>query len=185
MISKTLGIPGGRLLSAEDMLDDVKVMQAFKDEYEGSLSPLEVLRLRFQAMLADDPTLAARLDALPVGISTAKTGQPTGIFACVTYPTLERIDHEDGEPTERWTMTRPHVEWHMRTPDGNDLDRLTDIDAAVRSDPATPRQAFTDPAQLRETLRSMETVRLKAYRKERQLPLDAPRPRTVCWIEVR
>jgi hypothetical protein len=185
MISKTLGIPGGRLLSAEDMLDDVKVMQAFKDEYEGSLSPIETLRLRFQEMLADDPTLAARLDALPVGVSTAKAGQPSGVFACVAYPTVEGIDGDDAQGTERWTMSRPYVAWHMRKPNGTDLDRLSDIDAAVRSDPATPRQPFTDPAQLGSTLRSMETARLKDYRKQRQLPLDAPRPRTVCWMEVR
>ena len=185
MISKTLGIPGGRLLSAEDMLDDVKVMQAFKDEYEGSLSPLEVLRLRFQEMLADDAELASRLASLPVGISTAKTGRPTGVFACVAYPTLDRKEGDDGEPTEQWTMNRPHVEWHMRTPQGTDLQHLSDIDAAVRSDPATPRQSFTDPTQVRDTLRSMQTERLKDYRKQRQLPLDAPRPRTVCWMEVR
>lgn len=185
MISKTLGIPGGRLLTEEDMLDDVKVMQAFKEEYEGSLSALEVLRLRFQEMLADDPALAARLDALPVGITSARAGQPIGVFACVTYPTLERMDGDAGESVERWTMTRPHVEWHMRTPDGIDLEHLADMDAAVRSDPTTPRQPFTDQPALAATLRSMQTDHLRDYRKTRQLPLDAPRPQTVCWMEVR
>ena len=39
MISSTLGIPGGKLLDESDMYDDVKVFQAFKDEYNGDLAP--------------------------------------------------------------------------------------------------------------------------------------------------
>ena len=48
MISKTLGIPGGNSSSTSPTCyDDVKVFQAFKDEYEGDLAPIEELRLKW------------------------------------------------------------------------------------------------------------------------------------------
>ncbi|WP_217577084.1 hypothetical protein, partial [Streptomyces sp. GbtcB7] len=72
MISKTLGIPGGKLLDATDIFDDVKVFQAFKDEYIGDISPLEELRLKWLELAKADPELEVRTERLPDGISVAK-----------------------------------------------------------------------------------------------------------------
>ncbi len=74
----------------------------------------------------------------------------------------------------------------MRTAEGDlviDLDR---IDSAIASSPDTAHAGFgADREGTRRALRSLESDRARTYRKEVQLPLDAPGPRTICWMEVR
>jgi len=184
LISKTLGIPGGKLFSPDDVLDDVKVLQAFRDEYEGELSPEEELRLRYQAMIAADPELPARLDALPAGISSAKEGAPSGVFVCQLRPTLVRPEEgSDGPGT--WSTDPGVVDWSLRTTEGAILTDLCEIDAAASSSPETKHAGFSaDREKTRRALRALESDRTRTYRKDVQLPLDAPPPRTVCWMEV-
>jgi superfamily II DNA or RNA helicase len=183
MISKTLGIPGGKLLTAEDMHDDVKVLQAFRDEYEGELSPIERLRLHFALMLVDDPALEAVLETIPRGASVAKSGAPTGVFACRAYPT--RLgDANEGGPSP-WSLVRPRVTWVLQNAEGESIIDLMTIDQAVRSDPGTPTVAHGVRGEVRDRLRALESSGTKDYRKLVQLPLDAPQPVTLCWMEVR
>lgn len=181
-ISKTLGIPGGKLLSPKDMLDDVKVFQAFVEEYEGDLSPVEQLRLHYLSLVAEDPTLEERVSNLPNGISTARSGTPGGVFLCRIYPTLTRAETGDEED---WSLTPGRVEWSLDVDGVSSETGLLSIDAAIRSDSATTRSTFSDITALRERLRRLERDRDKRYRKDVQLPLDAPAPRTICWMEVR
>ncbi len=182
LISKTLGIPGGKLLTADDVLDDVKVMQAFREEYEGDLSPLERLRLHYQELVAADPSLPDRLDALPDGIASAKASDTGGIFACRHVPT--RVREEDGDAAT-WSLDPGQVEWVFRTHDGEDRFDIAGLHALIRSKPDTPHAGFSDRAKLRTTLRKVERDETIRYRKAVQLPLDAPAPRTICWMEVR
>ncbi|GAA1645845.1 helicase-related protein [Microbacterium flavum] len=178
LISKTLGIPGGKLLHADDMLDDVKVLQAFKDEYEGELSPLEQLRLEYQELIAADPGLADRIEALPRGIGTGKSCSEKGVFACREVPT--HVKTEDGPGY--WTLDRPQVVWVLDR-DGEQTEGVTEIADLIRSDATI---ALVGPtAAVAQALRAAEREQAKRYRKDVQLPLDAPAPRTVAWMELR
>jgi hypothetical protein len=182
MISKTLGIPGGKLLTADDLHDDVRVLQSFREEYEGELSPIERLRLHYMQMITDDPSLENVLASIPTGASTAKSGLSKGVFACRAYPTRENASA--GDEKGRWSMTRPKVAWVFEGGDEEPLVELMKIDGAIRSEAGTATMPHSTPAILREVLRSLETAGTKEYRKVVQLPLDAPRPATVCWMEI-
>lgn len=178
LISKTLGIPGGKLLHADDMLDDVKVLQAFKDEYEGELSPLEQLRLEYQELIADDPGLAERIEALPRGIGTGKSSTQKGMFACREMPT--HVKTEDG--LGYWTLDRPQVVWVLDR-GGEQTEGAAEIAHLIRSD--APTEGLSPTAAAAVALRTAEREQAKRYRKDVQLPLDAPAPRTVAWMELR
>ena len=125
MISKTLGIPGGKLLTAEDMLDDVKVLGAFQDEYYGEISPLERLRLEYLALLEEHEGLDERLADIPIGASSAKEGEQSGLFLCQIRPTLVKEEGPAGE-TERWSLEDGNAFWSFHPTEGEVTE---DVDA--------------------------------------------------------
>lgn len=181
MISSTLGIPGGKLIDESDLYDDVKVFQAFKDEYNGDLAPIEELRLKWMSLVAENPGLDDLVQRLPDGISAAKPGEPHGIFICRRVPVLSK-PNDDAEP--EWTIEPGEIEWALRT-SGGDERRLHSIDAAITGTPNTAPSTFSDRSKVHAALRDFERDGTKRLRKETQLPLDAPSPRTICWMEVR
>lgn len=180
MISKTLGIPGGKLLDESDMFDDVKVFQAFKDEYVGDITPLEQLRLKWLELAKEHPDLDSLVARLPDGISVGKDGQPMGVFICRRLPTLIK-ETADGEP--EWSLTPGRVEWALKTAEGVERGALT-IDAAIEATPDATKRPFSDRVELLASLRDFERAETKQLRKEVQLPLDAPTPMTLCWMEL-
>lgn len=182
-ISKTLGIPGGKLLSEKDMLDDTKVMAAFKNEFEGDLTPIEELRLIWQELLNEHPTLAEDVSRLPDGISTSKEGLPSGVFVCRRLPTAVRQEGAEDDAV-LWSLTPGRVQWAMMRED--DVERSLDsIHTAIASTRETAAPGFSSRQDVAVKLRSLERSETKKYRKEVQLPLDAPTPETLCWMEVR
>lgn len=180
MISKTLGIPGGKLLDESDMFDDVKVFQAFKDEYVGDITPLEQLRLKWLELAKENPDLESLVSRLPDGISVGKHGQPAGIFVCRRVPTLTK---ETADGDSEWSLAPGRIEWALKTSDRVERGALT-IDAAIDAAPETAKRAFSDRMKLQTTLRDFERAETKQLRKEVQLPLDAPTPVTLCWMEI-
>ena len=182
MISSTLGIPGGKLIDESDMYDDVKVFQAFKDEYVGDIAPIEELRLKWLQLTKDNPGLDELVDRLPDGISVSKAGKPAGVFICRRVPVLTKVNDDDPEPS--WTIDPGAVEWVLRTPDETERD-LHRIDVAISALPAAAPGAFSDKTALLGVLRGFERDETRRLRKETQMPLDAPPTKTLCWIEVR
>jgi hypothetical protein len=181
MISTTLGIPGGKLFDESDIFDDVKMFQAFKDEYNGDIAPIEELRLKWLQLTKDNPGLEEVVDRLPDGISTAKSGVPTGVFICRRVPVLTKA-HDGADPA--WIIESGDVEWAICTADG--IERtLHTIDAAISAERPTSAAGFSDRSELAASLRAFERDETKRLRKETQLPLDAPTPKTICWVEVR
>ncbi|MBC9820520.1 helicase-related protein [Terrabacter sp. MAHUQ-38] len=181
MISTTLGIPGGKLFDESDIFDDVKVFQAFKDEYNGDIAPIEELRLRWLELVTENPGLEELVERLPEGISVAKSGGPSGVFICRRVPVLTKV-HDDADP--EWTLEPGEVEWSLRTTDRVERG-LHAIADAISAEPTDKAQAFTDRAEVQAALRAFERDETKRMRKETQLPLDAPSPKTICWVEVR
>jgi hypothetical protein len=181
MISTTLGIPGGKLFDESDLFDDVKVFQAFKDEYNGEIAMIEGLRLKWLQLAKADPGLEELVDRLPDGISTAKTGKPGGVFVCRRIPVLTKAHEDDAEP--EWSIEPGEIEWALRTSGGVER-TLYAIDNAINAETCTSAGAFSDRGQLQSKLRRFESDETKRLRKEAQLPLDAPSPKTLCWMEV-
>jgi superfamily II DNA or RNA helicase len=180
LISKTLGIPGGRLLTEDDMLDDVKVFDAFIKEYEGDMSPVEQLRLKLLRYLDEDPDLVARLDGMPIGAHAAKDGAAQGLFTCTVEP-IRVIQEDLGAVT--WTRAPGRPRWALSSVSGDLLTDLLKIDASISCEPGTVAKNHSGHPALTSELTLMAKARLEELLKE-NMPLDAPRPQTICWLEV-
>jgi hypothetical protein len=179
LISKTLGIPGGRLLTEKDMLDDVKVFTAFLEDYQGDVSASEELRLRYLDLLAHHPGLESLLAEMPLGVHSARTGV-AGLFLCSVEPI--RTAPDDGE--SMWTLADGITRWALRTDDGEVLTDLAALDELVRAEPDTPVAAISDRVEVRDRLLEWQTERHAELMKEAGLPLDGPRPVNVCWMRL-
>ena len=182
LISRTLGIPGGRLLTEEDLLDDVKMFRAFLDEYEGTTSTGEQLRLHYLNLLKEHPDLEETLASMPRAAFAAKSGEPTGLFTCTIEP-IRTID--DDRDTATWSIDDGTPRWALLQGDGTVLEDLGAIDQAIRSEPGEDALPVSDPSRVREQLSGWREQRRTELMKTHQLPLDAPQPINVCWMETR
>lgn len=183
LISKTLGIPGGKLLDESDMHDDVKVMQAFKDERDGDKTVIEQFRLEWLRLVEADPGVAELVKRLPDGISAAKSGDPAGVFVCQRVPVRTRLDEDD--ETGEWSNDPGRVRWFLGTA-GGVVEDLGSIRAAIAAESGESNPGFSDKSEIARVLRALERDMTKKLRKELQMPLnDAPSPETICWMEVR
>ena len=180
LISKTLGIPGGKLLDENDMLDDVKVFNAFLKEYEGDESPLELLRLEYLDLCQKDPSLEDRLSMVPPGAFSAKSGKPKGLFVCSIEPI--RVPLADGRG--EWTLEGGNPRWEFVLETGDRTTDVTQIGKSIRCDSGEPTQVIVDRATTATNLRALRDSRYRELLKDLQLPLNAPKPLTICWMQV-
>ena len=180
LISKTLGIPGGKLLNENDMLDDVKVFNSFLKEYEGDESPLEVLRLEYLDLSQKDQSLEDRLSMVPHGAFSAKAGKPSGIFVCSVEPI--RVLNQDG--SAEWTLDGGSPRWEFVLENGDRTTDVTQIGKSIRCDLGEPIQAIVDRASTATNLLTLRDGRYRELLKDLQLPLNAPKPLTICWMQV-
>jgi hypothetical protein len=95
-------------------------------------------------------------------------------------PTLTKTD-DGSEPT--WSLTPGRIDWVLKTDDRVERGILT-IDRAIAAGPASPRSSFTNRSAVHAALRDLERAETKQLRKDVQLPLDAPTPETLCWMEI-
>jgi hypothetical protein len=181
LISKTLGIPGGRLLTADDMLDDVKVFNSFLEEYQGDVSPLEALRLRYLDLASKNPGLEDLLEEMPKGVYASRKGQEFGLFTCTVEPI--RIALEEGSDPV-WTLVDGRISWAFRRTDGTVTNDLAEIDLLIACDKSIPGVPVSDRLEIRNQLRRWQDNRYEQLMKTVGLSLDAPKPITVCWMEI-
>lgn len=180
LISKTLGIPGGKLLSENDMLDDVKVFNAFLKEYEGEESPLETLRLEYLDLLQTDKDLEDRLTMVPHGAFSCRDAQTAGLFMCTVEPI--RVPLADGRA--EWTLEGGTPRWEFVHSDGKRSTDVVEIAAAIRCDADERAIAIADRPATASAIKTLRETRYLELLKVLQLPLDAPKPSTVCWMQV-
>ena len=180
LISKTLGIPGGKLLDEDDIFDDSKVFDAFLREYQGDMSPVEQLRLKLLEYLHAHPGLAARLEAIPDGAHSAISRTRSAIFTC----TIEPVHVQEGESSAaHWTMAPGRPRWALHPAEGDPVLDLLAIDAEIACEPSTPAVPHPDESGAARRLDDVTRARIQSLRKDGQ-PLDAPKTLRVAWIET-
>jgi superfamily II DNA or RNA helicase len=180
LISKTLGIEGRKLLRPEDLYDELKVMNGFDSEYEGARTAVEDMHLEYQDLLKADPTLEARLTALPGSLYSGrkKVARGTvGVFLCYALPAL---DKEANEFTEEAGTTR----WYLYDV-GRDAIReeAGDIVASIRSAPDTPRLCKTSAQTLMDVRNKIEKHIKSTYLKTVDAPVGV-KASLKCWMEL-
>lgn len=180
LISKTLGIEGRKLLHPEDLYDDLKVMNGFNSEYEGTRTAVEDMHLEYQALLQAAPTLEARLARLP-GATFSGRKRPAkgvrGIFFCYSLPAL---DKQAGEFTEEAGTTR----WYLYDMDHDAiLEEPGEIVASIRSKPDTPRKCAAEETTLVDIRGKIEKHIKNTYLKRVDAPVGV-KPTLRCWMEL-
>lgn len=178
LISKTLGIEGRQLLTPED---DFEALREFNAAYEGEQTAIEDLHLEYQTLLRDNPGLEQRLRSFPSAVFTGKevtTPHTAGVFFCFRLPALDTT-------TQSFTLDAGVTRWYLLPlADSEVLDEPTHIAAAVRSDPSTPVAHAVPRAKLLE-LRDHVLKHIKnTYLKRLDVPMDAPDPLLVAWMEL-
>ena len=179
LISKTLGIEGRKLLRPED---DYEALKEFNAVYEGETNATEELHLEYQQLLIEHPALADHLASFPTAIFSGrrKDGEaPTGVFLCYVLPALDT-------ELDAFTLEAGPARWLYVPLDNTDnvIEEPAQIASYIRSKPDTPRTITIDRSNLL-AIRALALKHLKnGYLKQVGAPLDAPKPRLVCWMEV-
>lgn len=180
-ISKTFGIEGRQLLTAEDDYDDLRNLVSL----DGEKSVEEMLQLEWEALKAADPALSERLAGLPGRIFSGRRaagGVAAGVFFCLALPGLRPGAPLDAGP-EAWDEASGRPAWFYVVADGAIAEGLLGIADAIRSTPDTPRRLDTP----RERLRAARDAVLRHVRGGYMKRMQAPpgvEPVIKAWMEV-
>lgn len=206
-ISKTFGIEGGKLLTAEDEYD---ALRAFNAAYERT-TPTEDLRLEYDRLMATHPTLAERIKHLPGRVFSGKEHPTPGaraVFFCFALP-VPKAPAAPGprEPTlfdaaspaggatgngngsegggSGWVVDGTAVEWYCYDVATREI--VTDpvaIARLIRCEPETPRRCTMERRTLSEIRAEVEKYIKNTYMRKAQVPVSAPKPVLKCWMEL-
>ena len=176
-ISKVFGIEGRKLLRPDDDFDALK---DFMSTYEGSTTQTEKMQLELERLLAADPRLAAKLDALPGSVFSGKQHPQPGtqaVFFCYALP------GEDRE-TKQWNEAAGRSAWYLYAiSDGRISDQPEEIHSIIRCEPETPRNCEIPAPTLREIRLKIEKHIRNTYLKQVQAPVGV-KPVLKCWMEL-
>ncbi len=180
LISKTLGIEGRKLLRPEDLYDDLKVLNSFDKDYEGTRTAVEEMHLEYQELLVKVPELDAHLRQLPGAIFSGRQMVAKGVRAVFFCYSLPAFDQQQGEFTEaagtaRWYLFDIGKEKILEEPGA--------IIASIRSKPDTPRKCVTEEKTLIEIRTKIEKHIKNNYLKRIDAPVGV-KPSLKCWMEL-
>lgn len=184
VISRTFGIEGRKLLTPDDDFDPIRELN---EQYEGTETESEALRLEYEELVRQHPDLAAKLPGLPLKIFSGKKSDSKGIravFFCFRIPHPDPELIETAEGAARWSETAGETVWICTDPEGKTIaDSPHSIATLIRSLPATPIHHSIDRVELSKLREKIEkqliTTRLR--------PLQAPpgvSPILKCWLEI-
>jgi len=185
-ISKTFGIEGRKLLKPDDDYEDLK---DFFEEYEGTVTPVEAMRLELQKILKDNPGLEDRLRGLPKRVFSGKAHPSPGahgVFLCYARPAKdEEASKESG--TEVWNTSAGDVAWYLynlaKDNSQAPLEDATEIVNFIRCTPDAPRQCKMEQKTLTDIRAAVEKHVKNTYLKKVQAPIGV-KPELVCWMEL-
>lgn len=177
-ISKLLGIEGGKLLHGDEDFDPI---QEFNAGYEGQASDRELLQLEYQRLLIEHPELLAKLEASPSGMYSGKSVPlkcEPGVFLCYRLPAL------DAEKNQ-FTLESGTTKWYfVNDKDQSIVEDPAMIAESVRSQIDTRRSTSRTESELISTRALVREFIKNSYEKKLDVPIDAPKPKLICWLEV-
>ncbi len=184
IISQTLGIEGRQLLTPDDEYDPVKELN---EQFDGTMSDTEQLRLEYNRLIKEQPELASKLPNFPLKVFSGKVLPKPGtraVFFCYRIPRPDKdlIETETGEP--RWSDKAGITVWA-----GYDLEEsktLTDTGAIaelIRSVPDTERRCEIERATLSDIRKKIEKQLINDFLRPLQAPVGIS-PVLKCWMEL-
>ncbi len=177
MISETLGIEGGRLLTPDD---ELKAIREFNERYEGTQTPVEELQTEYNALLTGNAGLANALGDVPQGAFSGRAANAdgrAGTFFCFRLPAFNAADAE-------YSLDEGLTRWYFADANEGITEEAPDIASWIRSAPDDGRHCTRAKADLVDVRMAVRRHIKNGYLKQINLPLDAPSPLLVCWMEV-
>lgn len=179
LIAKTLGIEGRKLLTPED---DYQAIQEFNASYEGAPNALETLHLEFQHLLAKHSWLEERLQSLPLQIHSGRHfNEPDrkAVFFCYRLPAMDVT-------TQEFTLEAGSTRWYLVDRETGKITEapIDAVAAAIRSEPETPRALSISQDEYLKTRRGLLKHIKNTYMRQLDMPIDAPRPSLITWMEL-
>lgn len=178
LISKTFGIEGRKLLRPDDHYD---ALREFNASYEGKKSRVEEMHLEYQKLLKQDPHLANRLEMMPGSVFSGRrklSKGARGVFFCYSLPAL---DKQQGD----FTLEAGPTRWYLYDLDQHEIIEPTGrIIESIRSRPRTPRRCIMEEKTLKDIRQEVLRHVRNTYLKQVQAPLNAPKPKLMCWMEL-
>ncbi len=177
LISKTLGIEGGQLLTPED---DFEALKEFNQAYEGVRTAEEDMHLEYQVLVRDDPELEERLKRLPGAVFSGRRRSlegRRGVFFCFALPAFDQAANEF---TEEAGSTR----WYFYDLGRGDiLEEPGEIVGSIRSTPETSRRCEIDEETLLDARAKVKSHIKNSYLKRIDAPVGVG-PALKCWMEL-
>lgn len=178
LISKTMGIEGRKLLTPED---DFEALKEFNASYEGARTAVEDMHLEYQTLLKEHPELAERLEEFPGSVFSGRkklSRGARGVFFCYGLPALDTVQ-------QTFTLEAGPTRWYLWDLDQERvLESPGEIVECIRSKPNTPRRCITERPTLTEARKLVLGHVRDTYLKQVNVPLDAPNPKLMCWMEL-
>jgi len=185
-ISKVFGIENKKLLRHDD---DYDIIKEFNHDYEGETTAGEEIKLKFQKLLVDEPTLEGKLNAFPLKVFSGKSTLKTdtiGVFFCYKLPINKRND--DGSFT--WSLKEGITSWYFYLIDKKEtLDDFFRINDIISCEKDEKRVVKFEQKSLIEIKKSVEKHIHNTYYKTSQIPVqdeegNSLKPFLLAWMEV-
>jgi ERCC4-related helicase len=184
-ISKVFGIEGKQLLTDQD---DYDALKDFEHAYEGETSKSEEIKLKYQKLLLEDPTLEETLNRFPLKVFSGKASSSTakGVFFCYRLP----ISLLNTDGSSKWSLTEGLTTWYFYSLSKKeifqDFNMIHDIISCEKSE---QRVVKFDKDDLVEIKKAVEKQIKNSYYKDNQIPLldddgNPLKPMLLTWLEV-
>ena len=156
-------------------------LKEFNIRYEGTRTAVEDMHPEYQRLLSRPPGPADRLGGLP---GSAFSGRrklargARGVFLCYVLPALDAAFGQ-------FTLEAGPTRWYLYDLDrGAILESPGEIADSIRSNPNTPRRCTMDKVTLKDIKGKVARHVRDSYLKLVNAPMDAPKPRLLCWMEL-
>ena len=175
-ISKTFGIEGKKLLTADD---DYEALRNFNEAYEGTPTSVEEMRLAYDKLMQDNPHLAETTRLMPLRLFSGKehvSPDTKAVFFCYRLP----AKNAEGEWDEDVSITRWYV---YDTGSAEIVESTPQIFTWIHCYPETPRTNAISRTELKEIRLEMDKHVLNSYMKKVQAP-QGQAASLLAWMEL-
>jgi hypothetical protein len=185
-ISKVFGIENKKLLTGDD---DYEALKDFNHEYEGETSKGEEIKLKYQKILVDDPSIEEKLNAFPLRVFSGKESvkpDTKGVFFCYRLP----INLKNSDGTTKWSLNEGITSWYFYEIGKKlVLEDFIAINAIISCENEEKRIVKFEHDNLVEIQKTIKNHIINTYYKASQVPVhdeegNSLNPVLLSWMEV-
>jgi superfamily II DNA/RNA helicase len=185
-ISKVFGIENKKLLTG---YDDYEALKDFNHEYEGETSKGEEIKLLYQKILADEPSIEEKLNAFPLRVFSGKESvkpDTKGVFLCYRLP----INLKKSDETTKWSLNEGITSWYFYEIGKKViLEDFIEINAIISCENEENRIVKFEHESLVEIQKTIKNHIINTYYKASQVPVhdeegNSLNPVLLSWMEV-